>query len=115
LLQVPGQLHVVPQPGLDHLILNTRAAPFNDVRVRRALNFAADRRAIASFFGGTDSATPICQVLAAAIAGHQPYCPYTRHPSAAGRWTGPDVARARRLIAASGTHGSPVRIIAISG
>jgi ABC-type transport system substrate-binding protein len=114
LLRVPGQLHVVPLPGLDHLILNTRAAPFDDVRVRRALNFAVDRRAIAEFFGGTDSATPICQVLAAAVAGHEPYCPYTRHASSAGRWTGPDLARARRLVAASRTGGSPVRIVAVS-
>jgi peptide/nickel transport system substrate-binding protein len=106
---------VAPLPGLDHLILNTRAAPFDDVRVRRALNFAVDRRVIAGFSGGTDSVTPICQVLAAGIPGHQPYCPYTRHASAAGRWTGPDLERARRLVAASRTQGAHVRILAISG
>jgi peptide/nickel transport system substrate-binding protein len=115
LLRAPGQLHVVPLPGLDHLILNTRAAPFNDVRVRRALNFAVDRRAIARFFGGTDSAKPICQVLAVSVPGHEPYCPYTRHASPAGRWTGPDLARARRLVTASGTQGSPVRILVAFG
>jgi peptide/nickel transport system substrate-binding protein len=100
--------------GLDHLILNTREAPFDDVRVRRALNFAVDRRALARVFGGTDSATPICQVLAPGVAGHEPYCPYTRRPSAAGRWIGPDLARARRLVAASRTQGSPVRILVAS-
>jgi ABC-type transport system substrate-binding protein/DNA-binding SARP family transcriptional activator/streptogramin lyase len=115
LLRAPGQLHVVPLPGLDHLILNTRAAPFDDVRVRRALNFAVDRRTIASFLGGTDSATPICQVLAVSVPGHEPYCPYTRHASPVGRWTGPDLARARRLVAASGTQGSPVRILVAPG
>jgi peptide/nickel transport system substrate-binding protein len=115
LLHTPGQLHVVPLPGLDQLILNTREAPFDDVRVRRALNFAVDRRVIAGFFGGTDNATPICQVLAASIPGHEPYCPYTRHASRAGRWTAPDVARARRLVAASGTQGSPIRILVASG
>jgi peptide/nickel transport system substrate-binding protein len=115
LLRVPGQLHVAPLPGLNQLILDTRAAPFDDVRVRRALNFAVDRRVIAGFFGGTDSAAPICQVLAAAVAGHEAYCPYTRHPSADGRWTGPDLARARRLVTASGTKGSPVRIVVGSG
>ena len=114
LLRVPGQLHVAPLPGLNHLILDTRTAPFDDVRVRRALNFAADRRRIAGYFGGTDSAAPICQVLAAAVAGHEPYCPYTRDPSAAGHWTGPDLARARRLVAASRTQGSPVRIVVAS-
>ncbi|MEA2133573.1 MAG: peptide/nickel transport system substrate-binding protein [Solirubrobacteraceae bacterium] len=115
LLRSPGQLHVVPLPGLDHLILNTRMAPFDDVRVRRALNFAVDRRTIAGFFGGTESAMPICQVLAATVAGHEPYCPYTRRASVAGRWIGPDLARARRLIAASRTQDSPVRILVASG
>jgi peptide/nickel transport system substrate-binding protein len=114
LLRAPGQLHVVPLPGLDHLILNTKEAPFDDVRVRRALNFAVDRRAIAKYFGGTDNAAPICQVLAASVAGHEPYCPYTRHPSIAGRWTAPDLARARRLVAASKTRGTPVSILVAS-
>jgi ABC-type transport system substrate-binding protein/DNA-binding SARP family transcriptional activator/DNA-binding beta-propeller fold protein YncE len=114
LLRAPGQLHAVPLPGLDHLIFNTREAPFDDVRVRRALNFAVDRRALARVYGGTDSATPICQVLAPGVAGHEPYCPYTRHPSATGRWSGADLTRARQLVAASRTRGSPVRILVAS-
>ena len=105
----------MPLPGLDHLILNTRAAPFDDVRVRRALNFAVDRRAIARFFGGTDSATPICQVLASRSPDMSPTAPIRAMPRPPVAGPDPDLARARRLVAASRTQGSPVRILVASG
>jgi ABC-type transport system substrate-binding protein len=35
-------------------------------------------------------------------------CPYTVNPNPAGTWTGPDLAKARRLVAASGTRGMKV-------
>ena len=42
--QHAAQLHSDPVPETDFFILNTRRSPFNDVRVRRALNYALDRR-----------------------------------------------------------------------
>ena len=50
-------------------------------------------------------ARPLCQILPATVPGHVPYCPYTRRPNEAGEWSAPDLARARGLIAASGTKG----------
>ncbi|HEY7073958.1 MAG TPA: ABC transporter substrate-binding protein, partial [Solirubrobacteraceae bacterium] len=42
-----GRLYSSAAPEVDFMFLNTRTAPFDDVRVRRALNYAVDRRALA--------------------------------------------------------------------
>ena len=110
-LQYPGLLHTQPLPNTDWLSMDTREAPFNDVRVRQALNDAVNRDAIANLYGGPQDATPTCQIIPATIPGHQPYCPYTRDPTASGRWTAPDLPRARRLIAASGTRGDTATVL----
>jgi len=47
-------------------------------------------------------------VLPPGIAGYAPYCPYTVRPNASGIWKAPDLAEARRLVAASGTKGTRV-------
>jgi YVTN family beta-propeller protein len=104
------QLHTNPTTETDFFQLNTTAPPFNDVRVRQALNLAIDRRMIARIYGGAQAATPTCQVLPPGVPGYRRYCPYTRHPRRNGAWTAPDLARARRLIAASGTRGANVTV-----
>ena len=114
-LTSPSRLHRQPLPNTDEVELNTRSAPFDDVRVRRALNYAVDRAAIANLYGGLDNATPTCQSIPATIPGHVPYCPYTRNPSRRGRWMATDLPRARRLIAASGTRGEAVTVLTTSG
>ena len=42
------------------------------------------------------------------MPGYVRYCPYTRDPSAAGTYNGPDLARARRLVRESGQAAEPV-------
>jgi peptide/nickel transport system substrate-binding protein len=106
-----GQLHVNPSLQTDYVVLNVRAPPFDDVRVRRALNLALDRRAIVRLYGGPSVAQPTCQILPPQMPGYRRYCPYTLHPSADGRWTAPDLARARRLVAASGTRGAAIAVL----
>src|SRR5262249_22098151 len=95
----------------DFFQINTMIPPFNDIRVRKALNCAIDRAAIARLYGGHDAATPTCQIAPPGQSGYKPYCPNTLDPGADGRWRAPDLAYARRLIAASGTEGEFVRLV----
>jgi peptide/nickel transport system substrate-binding protein len=106
----PSQAHRFVEPTVFYLFLNTRMPPFNDVRVRRAVNFAADRAELVRLWGGSEFARPTCQVLPPGIAGYTPYCPYTAGVSAAGSWKAPDLARARGLIAAAGGAHSAVTV-----
>jgi peptide/nickel transport system substrate-binding protein len=105
-----GQLYTDPAPELDYMFLNVRTPPFDDVRVRRALNYAVDRRAIAELAGGPDLAQPTCQLLPPGFPNYTPSCPYTQHPGAGGGWSAPDLERARRLIKQSGTAGMRVTV-----
>src|SRR6266511_976826 len=109
--QYASQLHVNPIPVTFFLFLNTRAPPFDDVRVRRALNYAIDRGAVTRLApGGPGFAHPTCQVLPPAVLGYRPYCPYTLNPSPSGAWTAPNLAEAKRLVAASHTSGMTITI-----
>jgi YVTN family beta-propeller protein len=105
-----SQLHRFSIPTTDFFSFNTTLPPFDDVRVRRAFNFALDRRAIVRMYGGPDLASPTCQVLPPGNLGYRRYCPYTRNPRSAGAWTAPDLGHARRLVAASGRRGTPVTV-----
>ena len=101
-----GQVHFTPRGGVYFMTLDTVIPPFSDVRVRRALNFAIDRTAIADLFAGTGSST--CQILPPNFPGYVPYCPYTRSPN--GTWTAPDLDQARSLVEMSATEGSKVTV-----
>jgi YVTN family beta-propeller protein len=101
-VQDPAQLHTTPLGGVQLLMLNTKKRPFSDIRARRALESAIDRNRLAELAGGELVARPTCQVLPPVVPGYRPYCPYTVNPSA-GIWSGPDLARARRLAEASRT------------
>jgi peptide/nickel transport system substrate-binding protein len=105
-----SQLHTFATTETDFYGLNTTRPPFDDLRVRQALNLAVDRRAIVGLFGGPRAVTLTCQVLPPGIAGYRRYCPYTRRPNADGTWSAPDLARAQRLVAASGTRGDRVTV-----
>jgi YVTN family beta-propeller protein len=104
------QLHTNPALTTNAVYLNTRLPPFNDVRVRQALNYAVDRNSLVDIEGGHDSAQVTCQILPPNLAGYHRYCPYTIRPSRAGNYNGPDLAKARRLVAASGTRGQTVAL-----
>jgi YVTN family beta-propeller protein len=106
-----GRLHGETVPVTHWVFLNTRVPPFDDVRVRRALNFAIDRGEIVALAGGAPFAAPTCQVLPPVFPGYRPYCPYTLGPNAAGTWTAPDLARAKKLVAASGTRSMRVEYV----
>jgi peptide/nickel transport system substrate-binding protein len=88
------------------LFLNTTKPPFDDIRVRRAVNYAVDRAAIAESYGST----PTCQLRPPGTVGFRRFCPYTAGPNEAGEWRAPDLGRARRLVSASGTRGTSVDV-----
>jgi peptide/nickel transport system substrate-binding protein len=106
----PGQLHTSPQFVVEFTPLNAERPPFNDVRVRRALNYAIDRAKIVRMYGGSAIATPLCQPLPPGFPGYERYCPYTASGDAKSGWRAPDLAAARRLVAASGTKGGRVDV-----
>jgi YVTN family beta-propeller protein len=105
-----GQLHLNPQLATFYMAMNPNVPPFDDERVRRALNFAVDRREVAEIYGGTEQALPTCQVLPPNLPGYERYCPYTLRPGSEQIWTAPDDARTRQLIRSSGTAGMKVTV-----
>jgi YVTN family beta-propeller protein len=90
------QYFVSNWPALGYLALNTSRPLFADVRLRKAVNYAIDRRAIARLqeFGITN---PTDQYLLPSLPGFHDVHIYPLVP---------DVARARRL--AAGRHGTAI-------
>ena len=94
-------LHTTTEAQTITFFLNTRVPPFNDVRVRRAVNLAFDRNAYAQQLGFDAVAT--CQLLPPNFPSYHPYCPYLPNGVAG-------LDKARRLVRASGTAGQSVRV-----
>jgi DNA-binding SARP family transcriptional activator/ABC-type transport system substrate-binding protein len=100
-----SQLHLDSIGATDYVFLNTRVPPFDRLDARRAVNEAVDRSRLVQLLGGPQTARPTCQILPPDFPGYRPYCPYGLKPSPAGTWNGPNLGRARKLVAASGTKG----------
>jgi peptide/nickel transport system substrate-binding protein len=81
-----------------YFFMNTRREPFDDVRVRRAVNLAIDRRALAAAFAG--QAAPTARVLPPWVPGH-------RDPGALPEV---DLPAARRLVRQAGAEGAAVSV-----
>ncbi|PZS03125.1 MAG: peptide ABC transporter substrate-binding protein [Pseudonocardiales bacterium] len=108
-----SRTHLNSATAIFYMALNVQVAPFNNIKVRQAVNYAADRNALVKIQGGPKLAVPSCQVLPPQFPGYQQYCPYTASPAPGGRgpWKAPDMAKARSLVAASGTKGQTVTIV----
>lgn len=85
------QYHLYQAPIIDYFVFNTRRPLFRDVRLRRAVDYALDRRALAAAFADA----PDDQIVPSAVSG------YT-----AGRIfpLTPDVAAAKRLAGSRKRH-----------
>ncbi len=96
-----------PSLNTFYFFLNTQVPPFDDPKVREAVNIGIDKPALARLFGGT--VTPGCSFLPPGMPGYDEAldttdCPWG-DPNAA-----PDVERARELIEAAGATGAKVDV-----
>lgn len=86
--RLPSRVRLEPTLSTEYFWLNTSKPPFDDVRVRRAVNYAVDRTVFRRLSGGQLS--PTQQILPPDLPG---YRKQTLYPH--------DMAKARRLIAAA--------------
>ena len=82
------QFRVEPTLSFFYFWMNTRRPPFNDLRVRRAVNYALDPRALWRIYGG--QITPSQQILPPGMPGYRKFELYPYN-----------LVKARRLIAAA--------------
>jgi peptide/nickel transport system substrate-binding protein len=106
-----SQTHINPLTAIYYMALNVNIPPFNNLKARQAINYGVDRSAYVKIFGGSALAQPSCQILPPNFPGYSPYCPYTQNPSSSGKWTAPDLAKARQLVKQSGTQGAQVAVV----
>jgi peptide/nickel transport system substrate-binding protein len=94
--------HVVN--ATSYLFLNVRLKPFDNAKVREAVNLAVDKRAVQRLYGGLFS--PTCNFLPPNMLGYHRIdpCPWG-DPNGT-----PDVARAKQLIREAGAQGAPVTV-----
>jgi len=104
-----SQTHVETLTAFWYAPMNTRLAPFNNLKARQAVNYAIDRNALVKIFGGPKLATPSCQVLPPGFPGHVDYCPYTKNPGKT--WSAPNLVKAKQLVKESGTAGQKVAVV----
>jgi len=104
--QYASLVHVNPVSAVTYLFLNTKVPPFDDVRVRRAVNYAVDRAAGIRVSARGVGADPTCQILPPDFPGYSRFCPF----APGNVWREPDLPRAQRLVAASGTRGALVTV-----
>jgi peptide/nickel transport system substrate-binding protein len=106
--QSPGRLHSRPSPVSNWMFLNVRRRPFDSIPVRKALNFAIDRKRMVDLAGGPELGEPTCQILPLGFPGYAPYCPYGVGNAPDKGWIAPNLERARELVASSGRSGARV-------
>jgi peptide/nickel transport system substrate-binding protein len=96
--QYPSQVHIYPRNDITYFVMNVRKPPFNNLLVRQAVNYATDRNALLKIFGGQGTPTEniIPPTLGSSYVKQWPY-PY-------------DMAKARQLVAQSGTKGMSVQV-----
>jgi peptide/nickel transport system substrate-binding protein len=103
------QAHVNSLTAMWYLAMNTNIAPFNEPKARQAVNWALDRAAAVSLYGGENLAQPVCTFLPPEFPGHVDDCQYTKGGGTT--WSAPDVEKAKQLVQESGTAGQEVALV----
>jgi YVTN family beta-propeller protein len=104
----PDQVVFSPLPGTVYVGFDLDTPPFDDPRVRQAVNFAIDRDHVLELLGAADY-RPTCQVLPPNVQGYEAFCPYTLEPDA-GVWSSPDPDQGRALIEDANAVGAKVTV-----
>ena len=92
-----ADIKVYTPANLYYFFMNTRVAPFNNLKVRQAVNYAVDRQALVRIYGGL--ATPTENVLPPT---YPQYKKHTLYPYS--------LAKAKALVTASGDKGMSVTV-----
>ncbi len=88
-----SQVHQSPRPETTYLFLNNEVAPFNNIDVRKAINYAINRTAIEQQWGGPLVGSLSSQIM---VPGALGYARYSAYPNS------PDLAMAKKMMQASG-------------
>jgi peptide/nickel transport system substrate-binding protein len=80
------QFRVEPTVSTYYFWMNTTVAPFDDLKVRQAVNYAVNSAALERIYGGT--LTALHQILPPGMPGHKPFDLYPH-----------DMAKAKKMIA----------------
>jgi peptide/nickel transport system substrate-binding protein len=90
-----------------YFFMNTRVEPFDDPRVREAVNYGIDKPALARLFGGL--LAPGCTMIPPGTPGYDEEFDTTGCPYGDPNQT-PDLDRARQLISEAGAEGEKVTV-----
>ena len=88
-----SQVHQSPRPETTYLFLNNEVAPFTNIDVRKAINYAINRTAIEQQWGGPLVGSLSSQIM---VPGALGYAHYSAYPDT------PDLAMAKKMMQASG-------------
>jgi peptide/nickel transport system substrate-binding protein len=92
-----GQVKVYIPANTFYYFMNTRLAPFNNLKVRQAVNYAINRQALVRIQGGL--ARPTENILP---PGYPEYTKHSLYPY--------NLAKAKQLVAQSGTKGASITV-----
>jgi peptide/nickel transport system substrate-binding protein len=97
----PSQMRVYTPANTYYVFMDTRTRPFNDVRVRKAVEYAIDRNHVASLYGGL--AVPTQNVLPPVYPSYRKLSLYTF-----------DLNRARLLVRKAHAIGQSVTVYGVN-
>jgi peptide/nickel transport system substrate-binding protein len=76
-----SQVHQSPLPALTYLFMNYQVPPFNNVDVRKAINYAVNRTAVLAQWGGPLAGSVTDQIIPPGLPSYKKYTIYPNTPN----------------------------------